>query len=132
MKRTFILREDKNAQALWAFLKSNWKAMAASGTPLRIDIAPERTKRSIQQNARYWAILKEISEQAWVNGRQYSPEIFHEYLKSELLGVDELPNGKTVGKSTQKLSVEEFGEYMTAVEAFAATELGVQFMEYVA
>ena len=27
MNKVFILREDKNAQALWAFLKQNWKAL---------------------------------------------------------------------------------------------------------
>lgn len=32
--RTFILKEDMNAQALWAFLRQNWKAMAAAGKPL--------------------------------------------------------------------------------------------------
>lgn len=127
--KTFILREQRNAQALWAFLKQNWEAMAAAGKPLQIDIGPERTQRSLQQNKRYWAVLRTISETGWIHGKQFSSEAWHEYFRRKFIGCLDLPDGNTVGMSTTKLTVEEFQTYMQEVEAFAGTELGVEFME---
>lgn len=30
--RTFVLRNEPNANALWQFLKNNWRALAGAGT----------------------------------------------------------------------------------------------------
>jgi len=127
--KTFILREDRNAQALWAFLKSNWKASAEAGKPLQITIGPEKTSRSLQQNKRYWAILRTIQDTGWIHGKQFTQDAWHEYLKRQFIGCIDLPNGQVVGMSTAKLTVEEFQTYMEQVEAFAATELGIELLE---
>ena len=90
-----------------------------------------RRKRTKPQNARYWGkgVLAQIAAQAVVNGRLYSAETWHEQFKRDFIGFDELPNGQIVGKSSKDLSTTEFSEFCTAVEAFAATELGVTFYE---
>lgn len=90
-----------------------------------------RRKRTKPQNARYWGkgVLAQIAAQAVVNGRLYSAETWHEQFKRDFIGFDELPNGQIVGKSSTGLSTTEFSEFCTAVEAFAATELGVTFYE---
>ncbi len=90
-----------------------------------------RRKRTKPQNARYWGkgVLAQIAAQAVVNGRLYSAETWHEQFKRDFIGFDELPNGQIVGKSSKGLSTTEFSEFCTAVEAFAATELGVTFYE---
>ena len=90
-----------------------------------------RRKRTKPQNARYWGkgVLAQIAAQAVVNGRLYSAETWHEQFKRDFIGFDELPNGQIVGKSSKDLSTNEFSEFCTAVEAFAATELGVTFYE---
>lgn len=129
MNKTFILRGKVQAQALWAFLKANWEACAESGKPLQIDIGPEKTTRSIQANKRYWAILRCISETGWIHGQQFSQEAWHEFYKRKFIGCLDLPGGQVVGLSSAKLSIEDFTAYMTQVEAHAATELGVEFME---
>lgn len=129
LHKVFILRTDAHAAALYAFLKANREACALAGKPLQIEISEEKDKRSLQQNKRYWAVLRTISETGWIHGKQFTSEAWHEYFRRKFIGCLDLPDGNTVGISTTKLTVEEFAEYMTQVEAFAATELGVEFME---
>ena len=129
MLRAFVLRAPAHYQALQAFLQANYEACAKDGKPLAVEVHLESSKRSIQANRLYWALLHQIAEQAWMDGRQYSADIFHEYLKRHFLGCVDLPKGGTMGISTATLSVGEFAEYMTRVEAWATSELGVQFTE---
>lgn len=90
-----------------------------------------RRKRTQPQNRRYWGqgVLAQIAAQAVVNGKQYSAETWHEMFKRAFIGVDELPNGDVIGKSSTKLTTAEFCEFCTKVEAYAASELGVTFYE---
>jgi NinB protein len=79
-------------------------------------------RRSNPQNARYWALLHKISGR--VMEASFGVEAWHHYLKSALLGCDEIamPNGKmlVIPRSTAGLDVAEFNDYMTKVEAWAA------------
>jgi hypothetical protein len=90
-----------------------------------------RRKRTPPQNRRYWGkgVLAQIAEQAVVNGRLYPAEVWHEQFKRQFIGVDELPNGQLIGKSSTKLTTSQFSDFCTQVEAYAAQELGVTFYE---
>jgi len=125
--RVFVLRGEPQAKLLWAFLKANWVELAQAGKPLQITVAEYKAKRSIEQNKRYWALLNEIAEQAWVGGKQFSGDAWHEHMKRKFIGCEDLPGGGQIGISTTALSVSEFGDYMTKVEQFATVELGVEF-----
>lgn len=131
MNRVFVLRNDSHAQGLWAFLRSNWKACAEQGRPLSVQVSEFKSKRSLEQNKRYWALLNEIAGQAFVAGEQFSQEAWHEHFKRTFIGSEEhkLPSGavETRGISTTTLNVSEFASYMTRVEEYAASELGVEF-----
>jgi len=129
MKGLFILREDRNAQALYAFLRANWKACVAQGKPLAVQITDAKAKRSTQANRYYRAVLQQIEEQAWVEGRQFSADAWHEMFKRQFIGFIDLPGGGVQGQSSTTLNTEEFNIYTQRVEAYAATELGVQFVE---
>lgn len=112
--------------------------------PIEIVFREERPKRGDSQNALYWALLNDIADQAWIDGRQYSADVLHEYMKRELLPEDEPapdpldvrdgyrkwrfdPAGERVlVGSTTMLTVRGFAGLITAVEAFGAA-LGVQF-----
>jgi len=115
-----------------AFAKQNVKALSQSGRPLRIIATNDEAKRNNEQNKRYWGfILKKISEQAWVSGKTYSTDVWHEYLARKF-GVCEdviLPDGEIIirRKSTTQMTVSEFTEYMTHCEAHAIQHLGVDF-----
>ena len=114
-----------------AFIKANARAMLESGHPLRLIVTSDDRKRNAEQNARYWAMMKEISESAWVEGRQYSKGIWHEHFARMFLPLSEaiLPTGEIIQirETTAKLTVGAFSEYMDQVEAYAATNLGVEF-----
>lgn len=127
--RTFILLGDSQAKALAAYLKANRAACADAGEPLEVIVCKHKEKRRSVQNRLYWAILREISEQSMLGGNRFSDEVWHEFFKRSLLGVIDLPGGATMGESTTRLSVSDFAEYVSNVQAYAVGELGVIFSE---
>lgn len=130
MLKIFILRTERQVQALNAFISQNWRSMADSNKPMVCELKEEKAKRSNDQNKHYWkAVLQQIEEQAWVEGRQYSAEVWHECAKRRFLGLVDLPGGGHMAISTTTLSTKEFAEYVQRVESWAAMELGVSFVE---
>lgn len=128
--QVFVLREERHAHALWQFLKLNWRAMAETGKPLAVTVAPEKTKRSIQANAFYWGVtLKQIAEQVWVGGRQFDPEVWHEEFKNRFAPRIDLPMGGSSPLGTHDMTVEQFAIFNQEVETFAAQDLGVTFTD---
>jgi len=96
-----------------------------------VDAAPDRSiltiapaKRTISQNARFWAILSEISA-AKPGGRVYSPEIWKALFMSafghELRTIEGL-NGEPfpLGFSSSNLSVPQMVELQDFMEAWSA------------
>lgn len=130
--KEFTLRTPAVWQAVVAFIKANAQACADKDKPLRLIVTAEDRKRNEEQNRRYWGyVLRTIAEQAWVDGRQFDKDTWHEYF-ARMFGVcDEvvLPDGEIIQrrKSTTQMTVGEFADYMTRVEVYAAQELGVQF-----
>lgn len=122
-----------NRQQAWAVIRDQVYPFLGgalqAGKRLVITIAPE--KRSSPQNRRYWGrgVLAQIAQQAAPNGKLYSAEVWHEQFKRQFIGVEELPNGEVIGKSSTGLSKAEFSDFCTQVEAFAAQELGVVFYD---
>ena len=111
-------------------------------SPLEILIREPVKARGMDQNALMWVgPLADIADQAWVAGRQYSAEVWHEQFKRSYLPEefdeeltkegyrkwDITPNGDRVliGSTTQ-LTKKGFSQYLTQVEA-AGAGLGVQF-----
>ena len=90
-----------------------------------------KRKRTAPQNRRYWGrgVLAQIAEQAAPEGRLWSAADWHEVFKRKFIGIQELPDGGIVGMSSTALSTEEFSEFCTKVEAYAATTLGVTFYD---
>lgn len=129
MHRLFVLRGAAHLAALVAFLTANWQHFARDGRFLAVTVTLFKSRRSLEQNRRYFgpAVLGAIEEQAWVGGRRYDKESWHEEFKRKFIGVVELPGGGLRAMSSSDLNVEEFSTFMTQVEAYAASELGVIF-----
>ena len=123
-ERRWKLTEPSRRKAMeqaWAVVKTltgDWELV----------IRPFKSKRSVDQNRRYWKLLREVSAVVWLDGRQYSDAVWHEWFKRTFIGCEELPDGDVKGISSTTLSVEQFGEYMTQIEAWCA-EQGYQVME---
>lgn len=130
--REFPLRAPSAWTALVAFIKANAQACLDRGHTLRVIVTEDEKKRNSEQNRRYWGyILKTISDQAWVNGRQFDKDVWHEWFARKF-GVCEditLPNGEIIvrRKSTTDMTIGEFSEYMNLVESDAAHDFGVIF-----
>lgn len=114
--------------------------------PLVLTIELEKPTRKLDQNAAMWSgPLKDIEQQAFIEGRQFSAVVWHEHFKELFLpdenspGFDEshvkkgykkydfTPSGvRVLVGSTTELTVKGFAIYLTQVEAFGAN-LGVMF-----
>ena len=110
--------------------------------PLEVVIRERVKARGLDQNALMWAgPLADIAAQAWVNGRQFSAEVWHEHFKREHLPEefdpeltkegyrkwDYTPAGERVliGSTTQ-LTKRGFSQYLEQIEADGAG-MGVMF-----
>lgn len=94
--------------------------------------------RSLQQNAFMWVLLKEISEQAKVNGIGATPDGWHYYWKKRVLGYKftkvKVPGSKRPIvrrelRSTRSLSVKKMSDYLEELIALAVTDFDVNFSE---
>jgi hypothetical protein len=95
-------------------------------------ILPEKTRRTLEQNSRMWACLTEISRQVLVDGKRHGKETWHEFFGRKYRLIEThwvLGELMYVLRSTTKMSIKEFAEYMTQIEAHATQEFGVRFTE---
>ena len=122
-----------NRQQAWAAIKTQvfpflGSVLQAGG---RWVLTIKRMTRTGQQNRRYWGkgVLAQIVEQATVNGKQFDAETWHELFKRKFIGVIELPDGSVRGMSSTELTTSQFCDFSDAVEAYAASELGVTFYD---
>lgn len=95
-----------------------------AGEDIEIIIRLRKSKRSADQNRRYWAMLRDIAGSVWVAGRQYQADVWHEQYARWFIGTEDLvmPDGsrQTRAISTSALSVSQFSDYMTRIEAWCA------------
>jgi NinB protein. len=136
-KRKFELRSEQARQSAIDLIRN---LPLCESKPLMITVEAFKKQRGLDANALMWAgPLKDISEQAWLDGRQYSAEIWAHYFKEQLLPDefdDELclsgyekwafdPAGNRVlTGSTTKLTVKGMAQHIEAIHAFGAS-LGV-------
>lgn len=138
-KRVIVLRGEEQRERAIALLTN---LPIDSEKPLQIVVDEYRPPRKPDQNALMWAgPLRDIAEQAWLEGRKYSAEAWHELLKQELLpeefdpvlcrdGYEKwtiTPKGdRALIGTTTKLTVKGMASYLESVYAFGAS-LGVSF-----
>jgi len=132
--KEFVLNGPAVWQLVKELIKEHARAFIERGTPLRLVITTEERRRTTEANGFYWGVvLRAISEQAWVNDRQFNPDTWHEYYANLYCPRTEvtLPTGELFSrrKSTSEMTQKEFTDYVTRVQANAATEHAVQFEE---
>jgi hypothetical protein len=138
-QRKILLRAELQRQGAIALINN---LPLDADKPLEIVVREEVKGRKLDQNALMWVgPLADIAEQAWVEGRQFSAEVWHEHFKRAYLPEeidpelckegyrkwDYTPAGERVlVGSTTDLTVKGFAQYLTQVEADGAN-MGVQF-----
>lgn len=113
--------------------------LVADGRRARFRMEEAEDDRSLRQNRFMWGVvLKEIAEQARIEGQQWTAQAWHELAKRMFLGYEFKRTTiagrkrKAVSKqlrSTARLSVKRMSDYLDKLMAFAATDLGVVFSE---
>jgi len=103
---------------IWPFVKNHTFA------GVKIVVEAKRETRSLEQNARLWALLTDVSKQVDWYGNKLTPEewkdVFTAALKKEKV-VPGINGGFVVlGQSTSKMSIAEMVELQTLIEAFGA------------
>lgn len=113
-----------------------------AANPIEIRIGEQVKGRNKDQNALMWAgPLRDIANQAYVNGQTYSADVWHEHFKREFLPEEAdteltredyqkwryLPSGERIlNASTGDLTTKGFSIYLEQIYAYGAS-LGVQF-----
>lgn len=96
----------------------------------RLVLTVKPSTRSLEQNARMWAMLTEISEQVEWYGHRLTAEEWKDVFSAAMKRAKVVPcldGGFVVcGQSTSKMTRAEMSEMQTLMEAFGA-ERGVKF-----
>ena len=121
-KRHYILAHDTARRLAAAQCMT-----APDGYHVRV----EPPTRSLEQNARLWALLAEVAEQVVWHGRKLDSESWKHIFSSSLRKMDVVPNLEgtgfvALGLSTSKMSIREMADMQTLIEAFGAQH-GVEF-----
>lgn len=122
-KQTFFMAHDMaRARAV--------EAVRSAPAGWVVEIKPKT--RSLEQNARLWALLSEVSRQVVWHGRRLTSDEWKDVFTAALRKQEVVPGidgGFVVmGQRTSHMSVRELGDLMTLIEAFGA-ERGVKFAE---
>ena len=91
------------------------------GNEITAQFYKRRSKRSTRANAYYWGVVIPLL----ASEIGYTQDEMHEALKAKFLSQEDLTHGLVKVRSSAKLSVAEFGEYLETVTLWAAEKLGV-------
>lgn len=91
-------------------------------TPNGYVVEIREPNRTHEQNSLYWSAIHEIAETIFLEGKSYTPEVWHIYFKQRFLSgrMIELPNGDLIeaDPTTTTLTKAEFSDYVTQVLQF--------------
>jgi len=111
-------------QQIWPLIKASLMA----GHRMVVDVKKET--RSLEQNARMWAMLTDVSKQVVWYGRKLTPEDWKHVFTASLTKQEVVPGidgGFVVlGKSTSQMTKAEMSELQELMQAFGAQQ-GVKF-----
>ena len=144
LERRISLRNETVRENVLALISN---LPVSDSRPLQMIIREEAKARTLDQNALMWSgPLADIEAQAWLNGRQYSAVLWHEYYKAEYLPEEDAtdlhllvkdpfkwrkwdwtPKGdRVLVGSTTDLTKYGFSQYLEQVHADGAS-MGVSF-----
>jgi hypothetical protein len=116
-----------------ASLEEAFRYAAAHGFEKSYQVEVKPMTRTLEQNAKLWAMLGEVSQQVNWHGQKLSPEDWKHVFSSALNKQRVVPNidnsGFVVlGKATSTMTIQEMVEMIELMHAFGA-EHGVNFKD---
>ena len=123
-----------NPQQAYAAWKETWpwvKSMLMAGH--RLSLSVKKQTRSLEQNARMWAMLTDISQQVEWYGKRLTTEDWKHVFTSSLRKLDVVPNLDgtgfvALGMSTSAMTVREMTDLIELMFAFGADK-GVRWSD---
>ena len=92
--------------------------------PVEIAVRRPSKKRSLDQNARLWAVLTDVSKQVEWYGRHLSKEAWKDIFTAALERQDVVPGLEggfvMIGGRTSKMTKKRFADLLTIIDAFGA------------
>jgi hypothetical protein len=127
MKRVFVLQPRPHPA------RRNAAEFILNAAPDGFAVTVAEPTRTLEQNARMWALLTDISEQVEWYGKRLTPEDWKHVFTASLRKLQAVPNldGSgfvALGLSTSRLSKREFSDLIELISAFGA-ERGVEWTE---
>lgn len=123
-KKVYRLNNEATFEDLIQKLKYVWRQWWADGKPeMEIEVRFHKERRRLEQNAMYWAVVDEVTEQMPSHGFGHvSKRGWDKFFRVEFLGIesDEI-NGKIYEspKEHKDLGVHDFADYLTQVIKWA-------------
>ena len=124
-KKSYILRHSEARRLATEAIKQ-----APDGYHVKI-MPPTR---SLDQNARLWSLLGEVSSQVNWHGRKLCPEDWKTVFTASLKQMQVVPNIDNtgfvaLGQSTSKMTIKEMVDLQDLITAFGIQQ-GVKFSEF--
>ncbi|MFC0178979.1 recombination protein NinB [Thorsellia kenyensis] len=128
MKQSFFLRNNQIKQNAIDYIRS---LETRDDKPLMIEIKP--SKRTLEQNALMWAMLKDISDQVVWYGYTLTSEEWKDFFTAQIKKLTIVPDMEgrgfiAVGLSTRSMSVSDMTFMIELMFAFG-TENNVKFKD---
>ncbi|MFP4104838.1 MAG: recombination protein NinB [Phycisphaerae bacterium] len=118
------VRDERFRQAAIRYLEN-----VTADPAIEVRIEPYKRGRSLAQNRLLHMWMREVSQEfAEHYGDWKAPDVWKEYFKRLFLGQTEHEvNGQIVAmtRKTSKLGVKEFAEFLTQVDLYCGSELGL-------
>nr|WP_299241432.1 recombination protein NinB [uncultured Halomonas sp.] len=100
--------------------------------PIELVLRRPTEKRSLDQNARLWAVLTDVSRQVEWYGRYLPKEAWKDIFSAALERQDVVPGLEggfvMIGGRTSKMTKQRFADLLTLIDAFGA-ERGVRWSD---
>ena len=125
----YVLRTPEIANRMLSEIKTLAGPAAAAGKPVVVEITDYDSMGSNEQlRFLFGAVLSQIAEQVELDGKRFDKDAWYGHYLDKFAPKHDTPSGlRPIGVS--KMKKRERAEFTTKIQADAAQEYGVEFLE---
>lgn len=117
--RTIIIRNQENKDYAISLIRE-----LPTDPMHKVEIKKSESIRTLDQNAKMWAMLTDISNQVVWYGKKLSPRVWKDIFSASINGQETVPgldnNFVVVGRSTSRMTIREMSDIIECCYAFGA------------